>query len=86
MFKELKRIYNLLAGDMPLKNIIPDSEYEKYWINREKADEQILRRKSRVYKRMHLIAEEVEDNSNVLDIGCGNGDLFSIVHKKKTKL
>lgn len=83
MFKELKRIYNLLAGDMPLKNIIPDSEYEKYWINREKADEQILRRKSRVYKRMHLIAEEVEDNSNVLDIGCGNGDLFSIVHKKK---
>jgi len=79
----IKRLYKLVTGNMPLHNNTLDAEFEKYWDKREQVDKQIVRREKRINYRMNLIAEELEDNSTILDIGCGNGDLLSIIHKKQ---
>jgi len=83
MLKEFKRIYALLAGDMPLGDGLLDSDYEHYWAQREQADRLIKKRKSRIQRRMLSICKEIEDNSSVLDVGCGNGELLSVIHHNR---
>ncbi len=83
MLKEFKRKLNLMAGHMPLESGLLDDKYEEYWNKRETTDGLVAKRKNRIRKRMLLIAEEIDDHSSILDIGCGNGELLAIIAEKK---
>lgn len=83
MFKNISRIYKLLAGNMPLGDGVLDSDYSGYWEQRGLADNQIAKRRARIRRRMLCIVEQIEDNSAVLDVGCGTGDLLSTISEMK---
>jgi methionine biosynthesis protein MetW len=56
-------IYEIFLRKMPLDDF---GNYEEYWEKREKQNEEILFRDK-------WISNQIEKNSYVLDIGCGNG-------------
>lgn len=44
-----------------------------------------LTRKKEIWPKMRELGETVKDNSNVLDVGCGNGRLLEVLVNKKIK-
>lgn len=60
------------------KIIYHEMDYDLYWENREKEN---------VFQyRWPVMISEIENNSSVLDIGCGDGGFLSLLKEKNDKI
>ncbi|MCD6497201.1 MAG: methyltransferase domain-containing protein [Deltaproteobacteria bacterium] len=83
MIHHLTRILHLVAGDMPMRRQSLDASMVDYWEQRQRTDATMARRRARIARRMESVAEEIEDGSTVLEIGCGSGDLLDVIRGRR---
>jgi methionine biosynthesis protein MetW len=72
MFSKIKSLVKYLSSPMPLSDY---DGYDEYWEKRTQDAN------SPPLKRVKLVANFIEPNSTILDIGCGNGQLIEYITK-----
>lgn len=75
MIREAKYRWARMTGPMPFREF---SDYDDYWKKRKAV--------GTVLPRWQFAAEEVEDGSSVLDIGCGSGEFLEYLQSQHSGL